>query len=48
MFEPGRKSSSLGVVGGTYLLDSHQHLGSIRPPLAVTLAEGAFQNLGGE
>jgi hypothetical protein len=47
MFEPGRKSSQLCVVGGTYLFDSRQHLGS-RPPLAVTLADGAFQNLRGE
>ena len=48
MFEPGRKSSQLSVVGRPYVSDSRQHLGSIRAPLAVTLADGAFQNLRGE
>jgi hypothetical protein len=35
-------------MGRPYLFHASEHLNSIRSPLAVTLADRAFQNLGGE
>jgi hypothetical protein len=42
VLEAGRQSSELGAVGGTYLFHASEHLGSMRSPLAVALADRAL------